>query len=166
MRRKENLGTAEWQIVEFEISLIVGDSFSRGGGDAAKSVCLPICFSNPHLRDSRQGASVALTYHDISPIWPGYWGISSIASSSVPSTGYRYKEPAKVLSTESRGSSFVHSSQIKEAGFISPSGIAALRDVGSHRKMIVHADNAVPHAVKCVTEYLQHNSLKKTPHPP
>jgi hypothetical protein len=41
------------------------------------------------------------------------------------------------------------------------SQIAALRGVGNHRKMIVHADNAGPHAVKCVTEYMDHNSLKK-----
>jgi hypothetical protein len=43
---------------------------------------------------------------------------------------------------------------------------AALQDVGSHRKMIVHADNASPHVAKCVTEYMDHNSLKKAPNPP
>jgi hypothetical protein len=31
--------------------------------------------------------------------------------------------------------------------------------------MIVHADNAGPHVAKCVTEYLDHNSLKNVPHP-
>jgi transposase len=46
------------------------------------------------------------------------------------------------------------------------SEIAALWDAGSHRKMIVHADNAGPHAAKCVTEYTDHNSLKRAPHPP
>jgi hypothetical protein len=47
-----------------------------------------------------------------------------------------------------------------------PSQIAALRDVGSHRKMIIHADNAGPHVSICVTEYMDHNSLKKAGHPP
>jgi hypothetical protein len=42
--------------------------------------------------------------------------------------------------------------------------IAAPRDVGSHRKMIVCADNAGPHVAKCVTEYLDDNSLKRAPH--
>jgi hypothetical protein len=46
------------------------------------------------------------------------------------------------------------------------SQIAALQDVDSHRKMIVHADNAGPHVAKCVTEYMDHNSLKRAPHPP
>jgi hypothetical protein len=31
--------------------------------------------------------------------------------------------------------------------------------------MIVHADNAGPHVAKCVTEYLDHNSLKIIPCP-
>jgi transposase len=44
--------------------------------------------------------------------------------------------------------------------------IAALRDGGTHRKMIVHADNGGPHVAKCVTEYMDHNSMKRTPHPP
>jgi transposase len=42
---------------------------------------------------------------------------------------------------------------------------AALRDVGSHRKMVVHANDASSHVTKCVTEYMNHNSLKKAPHP-
>jgi hypothetical protein len=46
------------------------------------------------------------------------------------------------------------------------SQIAARQNVGSHRKMIVYADNADPHVAKCVTEYVDHNSLKRTPHPP
>jgi hypothetical protein len=46
------------------------------------------------------------------------------------------------------------------------SQISALRDVGCHRKMIAHAGNAIPHVAKCVTEYMDHNSLKRTPHPP
>jgi hypothetical protein len=45
------------------------------------------------------------------------------------------------------------------------SQIAALRDVGIHRKMIVHADNVGPHVAKCVTEYMDHNSLNRAPHP-
>jgi hypothetical protein len=45
------------------------------------------------------------------------------------------------------------------------SQIAALQNVGNHRKMIVHADNAGPHA-KCVTERMDHNSLQRAPHPP
>jgi hypothetical protein len=32
--------------------------------------------------------------------------------------------------------------------------------------MIVHADTAGPHVVKCVTEYMDHNSLKRVHHPP
>jgi hypothetical protein len=32
--------------------------------------------------------------------------------------------------------------------------------------MIVHADNARPHVAKCVTEYVDYNSLKRAPHPP
>jgi histone-lysine N-methyltransferase SETMAR len=43
---------------------------------------------------------------------------------------------------------------------------AALRNVGSHRQMTVHADNAGPHVAKCVMEYTDHNSLKRAPHPP
>jgi hypothetical protein len=46
------------------------------------------------------------------------------------------------------------------------SQIIALWDGGSHRKMIVHADNAGPHVAKCVTEYMDHNSLKRAPLPP
>jgi hypothetical protein len=46
------------------------------------------------------------------------------------------------------------------------SQIGALRDVYSHRKMIVHTDNACPHIAKCVTEYIDHNLLKRAPHPP
>jgi hypothetical protein len=45
------------------------------------------------------------------------------------------------------------------------SRIADLRDAGSHRKMIVHADNADPHVAKCVTEYMDHNSLKRADRP-
>jgi hypothetical protein len=32
--------------------------------------------------------------------------------------------------------------------------------------MIVYADNGGPHVAKCVTEYMDHNSLKRPPHPP
>jgi histone-lysine N-methyltransferase SETMAR len=32
--------------------------------------------------------------------------------------------------------------------------------------MIVHADNAGSHVAKCVTEYMNHNSLKRAYHPP
>jgi hypothetical protein len=46
------------------------------------------------------------------------------------------------------------------------SQIAALWDAGSHRKKIAHADNAGPHVAKCVTEYMDRNSLKRAPHPP
>jgi transposase len=46
------------------------------------------------------------------------------------------------------------------------SQIAALRDVGNHREMIVYADNSGPHVAKYVTEYMDQNSLKRAPHPP
>jgi hypothetical protein len=46
------------------------------------------------------------------------------------------------------------------------SQVAALRDVGSHRKMIVHADHAGPPVAKSVTEYMDHNSLTRAPQPP
>jgi hypothetical protein len=46
------------------------------------------------------------------------------------------------------------------------SQIYALRDVDSYREMIVHADNAGQHLAKCVTEYTNHNSLERAPHPP
>jgi hypothetical protein len=46
------------------------------------------------------------------------------------------------------------------------SQITALRDVGSHRKMILHPDNAGPHVAKSVAEYMDYNSLKTGPHPP
>jgi hypothetical protein len=42
--------------------------------------------------------------------------------------------------------------------------IAVVRDVDSHRKTIVHADNSGPHVAKYVTEYMDHNSLKRAPH--
>jgi histone-lysine N-methyltransferase SETMAR len=32
--------------------------------------------------------------------------------------------------------------------------------------MIIHADNTGPHVTKCVREYMDHNSLRKIPHPP
>jgi hypothetical protein len=32
--------------------------------------------------------------------------------------------------------------------------------------MIVHADNAGSHVAKCVTQYMDHNSLKRAYHPP
>jgi hypothetical protein len=41
------------------------------------------------------------------------------------------------------------------------SQIAALWEVCSHRKMIVHADRASPHVARCVREYIDHNSLKE-----
>jgi hypothetical protein len=44
--------------------------------------------------------------------------------------------------------------------------IAAFRNVGSHRKKIIHADNTGLHVVKCVTEDMDHNSLKRAGHPP
>jgi acetoacetate decarboxylase len=43
---------------------------------------------------------------------------------------------------------------------------AAFRDVGSHQKMIVHADASGPRVAKCVTEYIDDTSLKRAPHPP
>jgi hypothetical protein len=46
------------------------------------------------------------------------------------------------------------------------SQIAALRNVSSHRKMIVPADNASPHVVRCVTEDMDHNLLKRALHHP
>jgi hypothetical protein len=46
------------------------------------------------------------------------------------------------------------------------SQIVALRDVASHRKMIVHDDDAGPHVVKCLRKDMDHNSLKRAPHPP
>jgi hypothetical protein len=46
------------------------------------------------------------------------------------------------------------------------SEIAALWDVGSHRKIIVHANKAGPHVAKYVRGYLDHNPLKRAPHPP
>jgi hypothetical protein len=44
------------------------------------------------------------------------------------------------------------------------SEIAAFRDVVSHRKMIVHADDAGLHVEKRVTEYMNQNSLRGAPH--
>jgi hypothetical protein len=38
------------------------------------------------------------------------------------------------------------------------SQIAALRDVDSHRKMIVPAGNAGPYVAKCITEYMDHKN--------
>jgi hypothetical protein len=32
--------------------------------------------------------------------------------------------------------------------------------------MIVYADHASPHFAKCVTEYVDHHSLQRVPHPP
>jgi hypothetical protein len=32
--------------------------------------------------------------------------------------------------------------------------------------MTLHADNAGPHVAKCVTGYMNHNSLKRAPHSP
>jgi hypothetical protein len=32
--------------------------------------------------------------------------------------------------------------------------------------MIVHTDNTSAHVAKCLTEYIDHNSLKRAPHPP
>jgi transposase len=46
------------------------------------------------------------------------------------------------------------------------SQIAAVRDVGSHQKMIVHADNAGPHVAEYVTEYMDDNLSKRAPRPP
>jgi hypothetical protein len=46
------------------------------------------------------------------------------------------------------------------------SQIAALRNVGSYQKMIVHAENAGPPVGKCVMEEMDHDSLKRAPHPP
>jgi hypothetical protein len=46
------------------------------------------------------------------------------------------------------------------------SQIAALWDVDSHRKMAVHTDSACLQAAKYVTEYMDHNSLKRAPYPP
>jgi hypothetical protein len=45
------------------------------------------------------------------------------------------------------------------------SQIAALWDTGRDREMIIHADDAGPHVAKYVTEYMDHNSLKRAPHP-
>jgi hypothetical protein len=41
------------------------------------------------------------------------------------------------------------------------SQIAALQDIDSHRKMIIHADNAGPHVAQYVAEYMNHKSLKE-----
>jgi hypothetical protein len=46
------------------------------------------------------------------------------------------------------------------------SQIASLRDVGSHRKKIAHVDNAGLLGAKCITESMDHNSLKRVPDPP
>jgi histone-lysine N-methyltransferase SETMAR len=43
---------------------------------------------------------------------------------------------------------------------------AALRDVGNHRKKIVLPDNSGPQVAKCVTEFMDHNSIKRAPHSP
>jgi transposase len=43
---------------------------------------------------------------------------------------------------------------------------AALRDVGSHRKKIFYAANAGRDVARSITEYMDHNSLKRAPHPP
>jgi hypothetical protein len=32
--------------------------------------------------------------------------------------------------------------------------------------MIVHGDNTGPYVATCATEYMDHNSLKRAPHPP
>jgi hypothetical protein len=45
------------------------------------------------------------------------------------------------------------------------SQIAAPWDIGGHRKMIVHADKASVHVAKCVTDCLDHQSLKRALHP-
>jgi hypothetical protein len=44
--------------------------------------------------------------------------------------------------------------------------ICTLRDARDRLKLMVHADNAKPHVVKRVTQYLEDNNLKSTPHPP
>jgi histone-lysine N-methyltransferase SETMAR len=46
------------------------------------------------------------------------------------------------------------------------SQITAFHNEGSHRKMIIHAENAGPHVAKCVMEYMELNSLKSVPHLP
>jgi hypothetical protein len=46
------------------------------------------------------------------------------------------------------------------------SQIAALRDVGSCRKMIGHADDAGLHVAKCVAAYMDYNSMKRARHHP
>jgi hypothetical protein len=46
------------------------------------------------------------------------------------------------------------------------SQIAFLRDLGSHQKKIVHADDTGPHVAKCAMKWTNHNSLKSAPHPP
>jgi hypothetical protein len=32
--------------------------------------------------------------------------------------------------------------------------------------MIIHGDNGGQHVAKCVTKYMDHNKLKRVPHPP
>jgi hypothetical protein len=44
--------------------------------------------------------------------------------------------------------------------------ICALRDVRDRRKSVVHADNARPHVVKRIKQYIEDNNLKSAPHPP
>jgi hypothetical protein len=46
------------------------------------------------------------------------------------------------------------------------SQIAAFRDAGNHQKKIVHYDNIGSRVAKYVKEYMDHSSLKRTPHPP
>jgi hypothetical protein len=37
---------------------------------------------------------------------------------------------------------------------------------GSDRKFIVHADNSCPHTARVTLEFLKHNGMKRTSHPP
>jgi hypothetical protein len=46
------------------------------------------------------------------------------------------------------------------------SQIAALRDVGNHRKKIIHVESTGPHVIKCVAEDMDHDSLKRAPDHP
>jgi hypothetical protein len=36
---------------------------------------------------------------------------------------------------------------------------------GSNRKLIIHADNARPHVATMTRQFLEHNAMKRAPHP-
>jgi hypothetical protein len=143
-------------LIEPKTSTCRDESGSSSSSPVNQAPCLQIYWTKPGVTNHFD--RIWLPYDELPSSFPK----QTIASQKLMITvvwNSRGFHVIQSLSNEIKGTGRYYSDNIL-------SQIAVLWDGGSRRKMIVHADNSSPHVVKCVMEYMDHNSLNRVAQPP